>query len=113
MISALVPAGSYAIDAKGGQGGDGANGNGGAFVGESSVPSDAKHIGLNNGVDNPWEFVSQACLAYTQSLSSTFVVAPVPDAVPDDARGAVSPITLPTGSATMNARASPETVHRA
>lgn len=52
-----------AIDARGGQGGEGANGLGGASNQETSiVDEDAKHIGANNGVDNPWEFLSGPCL---------------------------------------------------
>lgn len=75
-LSQTAP-GHFALDASGGQGGQGANGAGGAFVGQTTANLDAKHLGANNGVDNPWEFVTQACLNYMQSLDSaptTFVV---------------------------------------
>lgn len=51
-----------AIDARGGQGGEGENGAGGANNSEqNNIPSDAKHIGNNNGVDNGFEFLEPAC----------------------------------------------------
>jgi len=52
---------SIAIDARGGQGGEGADGVGGAFIQESAVVDDAKHVGANNGVDNPWVHVPTPC----------------------------------------------------
>lgn len=53
-----------AIDARGGQGGEGAGGLGGANNSELAViMNDAKHIGANNGVDNPWEFLDPVCFA--------------------------------------------------
>lgn len=57
-----VAASNQAIDARGGQGGEGENGRGGASVNETTMVSqDAKHIGANNGFDNPWEVLSPAC----------------------------------------------------
>lgn len=59
-----------AIDARGGQGGEGAGGAGGANDHETnSVNADAKHIGSNNGTDNPFDFLTTVCRnALTGSL---------------------------------------------
>ncbi len=71
----MVPPGSFAIDAKGGQGGEGAStpgggnhGSGGAFVGESLPYLDARHVGANLGQDNPWITGLLLCQRYWLDL---------------------------------------------
>ena len=57
-----VSNGIKAIDARGGEGGEGAGGAGGASANELiDITKDAKHIGINNGIDNPWVVIDTAC----------------------------------------------------
>jgi hypothetical protein len=64
-----VPTGFKAIDARGGEGGVGADNNGGADENEQvQVRRDAKHDGTP-GADNPWiPELDAICVAYTNSL---------------------------------------------
>jgi len=71
-LSAATNPAIKALDARGGQGGAGAADQGGAkATGEiPNVPSDGKHIGPANGVDNPWEEIDPACKQWTDDFYS-------------------------------------------